>query len=71
MTTQNNNNLYDNDDAIIKEYAYLYDENHKPKILPEKYALSSAELMDNELYYNHTPYHCLCIVEEAKLPMTP
>jgi hypothetical protein len=71
MTTQTKYNLFDNDEDIIKEYAHLYDVNHRPKILPGKYALSAPELIGNELYYNHTPNNCLGIVEEAKLPSTP
>jgi hypothetical protein len=55
----------------IKQYAHLYDVNNNPKILPEKYALSKAELTGFDLYYNHTPDSCVCIVEEARLPMSP
>lgn len=60
-----------NTSTKTKQYAHLYDVNNNPKVLPEKYAVSKAELFDFELYYNHTPDSCVCIVEEARLPMTP
>jgi hypothetical protein len=50
----------------IKQCAHLYDEENNPKIIPEKYAVKSAEL-ENNVFYNHTPDCCLNIVEEAKL----
>lgn len=53
----------------VKQQAYLYDEKYNPKILPEKYAISSAMLIDETLLYNHTPDKCVCIVERAKLPV--
>lgn len=55
----------------IKQCAHLCDVNNNPKVLPEKYAVSKAELIDVELYYNLTPDSCVCIVEEATLPNTP
>lgn len=55
----------------IKQYAHLYDVDNNPKVLPEKYAVSKAELREVELYYNHTPNSCVGIVEEARLPITP
>lgn len=58
-------------DVSIKEYAHLYDENNKPKILSGKYALSKAKLPCNTFSYNHTPDSCLNNVEEAKLAITP
>ena len=55
----------------IKQQAHLYDVNNNPKILPEKYAVSKAELFNLELSYNHTPDSCADIVEKANLPLTP
>ena len=73
MTTTSQNNITMNitDEKQIKQCAQLFDINNNPKILPEKYALSKAELIDCELYYNHTPNKCLSIVAEAKLHVTP
>lgn len=67
MTQTNNQVLLMNVGVSIREYAHLYDVNNKPKILPGKYAVSPAELVDDALYYNHTPKKCLHIVQEAKL----
>lgn len=55
----------------VKEQAHLYDINNNPKILPEKYAMSKAELIGSVLHYNHTPIDCVCMIEEATLPKTP
>ena len=55
------------EDGNVKEYPHLYDVHNQPKILPEKYAVCQATLFDTELYYNHTPKHCLSIVAEARL----
>lgn len=52
------------------EPAHLYDENNNPKILPETYAVSPAELIDEELMYNLTPDCCLLVVEKATLPIS-
>jgi hypothetical protein len=57
--------------TLIKQCAHLYDINNNPKILPEKYAVSKAELIEYELHYDHTPSNNVHLVEEARLPMTP
>ncbi len=67
MTQTNNQVPFKHLNVSIKECAHLYDVNNKPKILPGKYAVSPAELVDDNLYYNHTPKKCLHIVQEAKL----
>jgi hypothetical protein len=77
MTTLSQDNIignmikYMNTTNKIKQNAHLYDVNNIPKVLPEKYAVSKAELTSCELYYNHTPNSCICIVDEARLPITP
>lgn len=70
-TTSVQNNMNMNTTNKLKQYAHLYDVNNNPKILPEKYAVSKAELNDIDLYYNHTPERCVSVVEKARLPITP